>query len=163
MKFEQPPRREDADDKLIPLINIVFLMLIFFMIAGQIRPTDPIAIEPPETRGGETPNQDSLLLLLDAQGQVALDGEIIEKALLAERLVARLSQIDPVAQRATSGDDQIAGSERSEQTHNQMSTMPSIQIKADAAVDVAQLRALMQLLEPLGVKRVHILTEPTRD
>ena len=35
----KPPR--SSDDGLIPMINIVFLLLIFFMIAGQIAQQEP--------------------------------------------------------------------------------------------------------------------------
>lgn len=34
------------DDHLIPLINVVFLMLIFFMLAGQIRASDGLPFFP---------------------------------------------------------------------------------------------------------------------
>ena len=37
---QEAPRKDNSDDQLIPLINIVFLMLIFFMVAGQISEQD---------------------------------------------------------------------------------------------------------------------------
>jgi len=39
--------RKSADDALIPLINIVFLLLIFFMVAGSIQPSIPVDINHP--------------------------------------------------------------------------------------------------------------------
>lgn len=36
LQMQAPRRPGNPDDSLIPLINIVFLMLIFFMIAGHI-------------------------------------------------------------------------------------------------------------------------------
>ena len=63
-------RRGSSDDNMIPLINIVFLLLIFFMVAGQMRaglvgditlpdanletPTPPKAIAIQIDRGGQT-------------------------------------------------------------------------------------------------------------
>jgi biopolymer transport protein ExbD len=40
-------KKNDSDDNLIPLINVVFLMLIFFMVAGQIQKSDAIKLQPP--------------------------------------------------------------------------------------------------------------------
>ena len=36
MKLQTKERREYDDDGLLPLVNIIFLLLIFFMIAGVI-------------------------------------------------------------------------------------------------------------------------------
>ena len=36
MKLETRKKREYDDDSLLPLVNIIFLLLIFFMIAGVI-------------------------------------------------------------------------------------------------------------------------------
>jgi biopolymer transport protein ExbD len=36
-----------SDDALVPLINVVFLMMIFFMLAGTIRPADPLVLNRP--------------------------------------------------------------------------------------------------------------------
>ncbi|NQY87172.1 MAG: biopolymer transporter ExbD [Colwellia sp.] len=40
-------RKKSADDALIPLINIVFLLLIFFMVAGSIQPSVPVDVDHP--------------------------------------------------------------------------------------------------------------------
>ena len=40
------------EDHLIPLINVVFLMLIFFMLAGQIRASDGLPFVPPAMDSG---------------------------------------------------------------------------------------------------------------
>lgn len=53
-------RISSDDDNMVPLINVVFLMLVFFMVAGQIKKADPIAIIPPhsinDTRAENDPN-----------------------------------------------------------------------------------------------------------
>ena len=41
------PRKKQSDDALIPLINIVFLLLIFFMVAGSIQPSIPVELNHP--------------------------------------------------------------------------------------------------------------------
>ena len=48
-------RKRSADDNMIPLINIVFLLLIFFMVAGQIqrRPQENIQLPDPVAMADE--------------------------------------------------------------------------------------------------------------
>ncbi|MEK9713749.1 MAG: biopolymer transporter ExbD [Thalassolituus sp.] len=43
----QPKRKNSSDDNMIPLINIVFLLLIFFMVAGQIQKRPDASINLP--------------------------------------------------------------------------------------------------------------------
>ena len=63
---QEAPRKDNSDDQLIPLINIVFLMLIFFMVAGQISEQDAQYIAPPESIS-ETPiDPDAPRVLIDA-------------------------------------------------------------------------------------------------
>ena len=40
-------RALDSDAGILPLINVVFLLLIFFMIAGQLAEQAPFEVEPP--------------------------------------------------------------------------------------------------------------------
>jgi len=67
--FERP---QDRQDRLIPLINIVFLLLAFMLIAGTMRAADTLAVEPPETASSGTVDRESLTLYLDRSGNLAL-------------------------------------------------------------------------------------------
>jgi biopolymer transport protein ExbD len=150
MRFTQPRPRNSSDDALIPLINVVFLMLIFFMIVGQIEPPEALSIDPPNSRQGRLLEPERILLLMDAQGRVALDGEIVPAPLLGERLAARLAALrEASAARAASASDQDGAK-----------TAIGITLKADAAVTQGQLRALLEQLRALGVERLHVLSQP---
>ena len=48
MRFE-PPRPRNEDERILPLINVVFLLLIFFMLAGRLSASDPFQVEPPRS------------------------------------------------------------------------------------------------------------------
>ena len=37
----QPRSGRSEDDRILPLINVVFLLLIFFMLAGKLSASDP--------------------------------------------------------------------------------------------------------------------------
>ena len=71
------PKRSagNSDDNLIPLINIVFLLLVFFMVAGQISSiTDP-GIEAPMSESQKPVEAAELELVMKADGSLILGGQ----------------------------------------------------------------------------------------
>lgn len=66
-----------TDDGMIPMINIVFLLLVFFMIAGQIAPRDPAIDLPASTSAGELAT-DQVVISIDADGALRVDGRAID-------------------------------------------------------------------------------------
>ncbi|MBK1618951.1 hypothetical protein CKO42_11015 [Lamprobacter modestohalophilus] len=140
MRFTAPRQRANTDDALIPLINVVFLMLIFFMIAGQISPPEALLVEPPSSQQGRLSEPERILLLMDAQGRIALDGELVAPTQLNDRLAARLASMQGAQD---DGDANRLG----------------ITLKADAAVTQGQLRQLLEQLRALGVERLQLLAQ----
>ena len=73
------PRR--VRENIVPMINVVFLLLIFFLMTAQIAPPDPIALTPPEADAGDAPGAeralhvgaDGTLAYGDARGDAAID------------------------------------------------------------------------------------------
>lgn len=64
----RPPR-----ENIVPMINVVFLLLVFFVMTAQIAPPDPFDIAPPEA--GEAPAPDAPdILFVAADGQLARAG-----------------------------------------------------------------------------------------
>jgi len=65
------------DSNMIPMINVVFLLLIFFMIAGQIKPNLPADINLP-TADVDTPAElNTPQVVINERGEVTFDGETI--------------------------------------------------------------------------------------
>lgn len=62
MDFDQPTRRR-MGEPFVPMINVVFLLLIFFLMTAQIAPPDPFELTPPEMADGGDPTSDRLLHL----------------------------------------------------------------------------------------------------
>lgn len=71
-------RRPNPEDSLIPLINIVFLLLIFFMVAGQISAQDAEDIEPPMSASETSLNRDSWVIQINSKQMLLLNGESVE-------------------------------------------------------------------------------------
>jgi len=78
MKFAQPRRRQPAES-VVPMINVVFLLLIFFMMSATIIQAPPFDLTLPESRTeGDVAGDQTLYL--SAQGSVAFDGVLDDAA-----------------------------------------------------------------------------------
>ncbi len=71
-----PRPRKSIDDQLVPLINIVFLLLIFFMVAGQITQRDQ-RVEPPQSLSRKPAPETPALLVLGRDGMLRINGRAI--------------------------------------------------------------------------------------
>ena len=69
----QPENQEEPEINLTPLIDVVFLLLIFFMVSTTFEHQSRIQIELPEaTAEASKPDDESLEILIDAQGRYFL-------------------------------------------------------------------------------------------
>lgn len=64
----RPQRPEPPDINLAPLIDVVFLLLIFFMVTTTFKDEVGIKIQLPETQSGSTVEKQALTLVIDAGG-----------------------------------------------------------------------------------------------
>ena len=69
------PRHKSAGENVAPLINIVFLLLIFFMVAGQMQDDNHGQITPPASAHGESMQADANILGMNAAGELFWRGE----------------------------------------------------------------------------------------
>jgi biopolymer transport protein ExbD len=66
----QPGDTDEPDVNLTPLIDVVFLLLIFFMVSTTFEHQSRIKIDLPEASAAPTSQEDeSLEILIDAQGR----------------------------------------------------------------------------------------------
>lgn len=59
----EPPRRRAPAEPFVPMINVVFLLLIFFLMTAQIAPPFPFETTPPMAEAGDEPRVDTILHL----------------------------------------------------------------------------------------------------
>lgn len=126
----QRPRNED--DRILPLINVVFLLLIFFMLAGRLAATDPFIIDPPHSASEGQVEIEDLLVQVGADGRLALNGEELGEGALTAAVSARVGEGTP----------------------------GTVRIKADGTVEAARVVAVMDMLRKAGVGSVQLLTLP---
>lgn len=134
-KFIAQRDSQAGDDGVIPLINVVFLMLIFFMVAGQIQKSDPIKITPPnsinEQRAATEPN---VLIVLGTNGELYLNDD--------------LTKVEDVQSRLSVLFDQATDKEAF-----------WVQVKADGDVSIETLRPLFSEIKASGLTKVSVATQ----
>jgi biopolymer transport protein ExbD len=74
VNFRRADRGEVAIN-LTPLIDVVFLLLIFFMVSSRFSELSRLTVTLPEAEIGSALTKVSLLLTVDANGQMRLNGE----------------------------------------------------------------------------------------
>lgn len=80
MDFAPRMQRQRPTENIVPMINIVFLLLIFFLISAQIAPPDPVQVQLPEGLGeAEHPQDDTLYI--DADGTLYFGQTVGDAAL----------------------------------------------------------------------------------
>ncbi|MDG4548872.1 MAG: biopolymer transporter ExbD [Candidatus Contendobacter sp.] len=74
----RPQRREEPDLNLVPMIDIVLVLLIFFMIATSLRHESKLEIRLPESASQPLPgNLAQLEIDIDAGGRYAVNGQTL--------------------------------------------------------------------------------------
>lgn len=131
MRIKPPTEPHRSELSVVPLVNIVFLLLIFFMLVGQVSSPEPLNVEPPRSASGKEDTGQTVKILLTRDGRIAMDQAVIARSDLDQRVADVLSR-RPDA---------------------------SFQIKADARVDAVAMIRTMEQLRDAGVERLSLLTE----
>ncbi len=125
---EKPAQREY--ENLLPLVNVVFLLLIFFMVAGAFSSPDPFTITPTIAENGSAADAKILTILMSSQGELAVNKEIMS----TETLIALIQ----------------------ENIHNQ--SLKKVQLKPDADADALHVVELLERLSETELEAIHLLT-----
>ncbi len=131
MQFPKKQKKQQLFDPILPLINVVFLLLIFVMMMSRVEGTDGYDVTPPVSISEDPAGQWETVLLLTKDGKVQLDDIEVDQAALMQ--YAREQKRDHPGQ--------------------------IIKIRADAQVDAIQLISLMESLRIGGVENLVLLTE----
>ncbi|MBY6057969.1 biopolymer transporter ExbD [Leisingera daeponensis] len=79
MDLTDPPRRPRGES-IVPMINVVFLLLIFFLMTSRLAQPDPFDVTPPDA-ASETAPEAEPVLYIGADGRMHFDGAEGEAAL----------------------------------------------------------------------------------
>jgi len=90
------PSRKRADLRLnlSPLIDVVFILLIFVVLVARFIDQERIDVTLPSAEAGRPAEVDALYLTLDAQGGVQIEGEAVAQDALHDVLVEARSRFE---------------------------------------------------------------------
>lgn len=121
--------RKEID--MVPLINVVFLLLIFFLVAGTIEKIEIIPIDPPLAESGKILDEGHVVILLGRYDEIIIDDELVE-----------LESIEPTIRKS-------------------LENYPGkiITIKADGRIRASRLIAVMDEVKIGGGQNVSLVTQ----
>jgi biopolymer transport protein ExbD len=88
MQLEQRPVPRRRAIGLTPLIDVVFILLLFFMLASSLTRLNAVPLETSSVSGDGAGQSQSLLLRIQADGSLDLNGESLPLSGLAAALSA---------------------------------------------------------------------------
>ena len=118
------------DDRIMPLINIVFLLLIFFLVAGVIKDVEPVDVDPPASVAEAESDEADLTIFIAQNGQLALGDQLLDEDDFTAQLNAAIS----------AQPDQ------------------SVRIVADKEIDSTKVIEVLETLRTAGSSRVKLTT-----
>ncbi|MGC9369763.1 MAG: ExbD/TolR family protein [Paracoccaceae bacterium] len=84
MDFRPAPRRPRGES-ILPMINVVFLLLVFFLMTAQLPPPEPVEVERPTARLAQSPEAERTLY-------IGRDGTLHFQGASGEAVYAALAQ-----------------------------------------------------------------------
>lgn len=128
MKLRPRARRRSGDEELTPLINVVFLLLIFVVLAGEVVETAPFAVTPPDAETAVVAPAEMTSVYLGPAGQIFVAGKVYPPGDFASVLAALPTAMPP-----------------------------EIVVEADRSVDAATALALVEHLHKAGVQQIRLV------
>jgi biopolymer transport protein ExbD len=133
MNFQGRNAEEDVNINLTPLIDVVFLLLIFFMVSTTFDTTSQLKIKLPEASQTQSPQTaQKILLMIDARGRFFVNSRELTNSKSATLKAA-------LERSLTNG-------------------MIPVVIQSDAASPVQSLVTAMDVVGQLGFSQVSIAT-----
>ena len=116
---------------LVPLINIVFLLLIFFMLSGTLSKKDLFEVEPPLSYTASNAESPEIIILISYDNKISIDNEIISSNELEAYLTSLLNK----------------------------QSIEEVLIKADGNASSGTLSKVIRMIRNTGIKRAAIVTK----
>ena len=130
----KPRRKASPEAGLLPMINVVFLLLIFLLISARLTPPEAISVTPPVAEG--TPAPGDFTVLMGSDGDLAFGRVTGHDAALAALAAAYAAWCNGAACDA------------------------ALTLRADALAPAASLAALLPEVARIGFARIDLATVP---
>ena len=133
MEIVEPEKKREFET-VLPLVNIVFLLLIFFMLAGAFTKPDIFDVKVPEASVDKEADLNEITILMNANSELAIETTPYSEDELIELLNNKLSEKEL-----------------------------TVQLKADEKVKSQDLIAIMESLGKTDLKSIRLLTVAADD
>ena len=117
---------------LVPLINIVFLLLIFFMLSSTLVTPDKFDIQLPESDKGDSHESVTIVILVRGDGTIAINNVAVSLTELSDLLVSEIEAGAP----------------------------PELMVRADASANTKDIVAVLRQAKIAGIEAVALATQP---
>ncbi len=118
---------------LIPLINIIFILLIFFMIAGRVEKVDTIKVILPYSKKASNiiASKKPVVIYIDKKERIAVNNDLVSDADFPIILKTILLESKDI----------------------------NINVRADAKLPASKLIKIMNMLKNAGANNISVLTQ----
>ncbi|MBL26450.1 MAG: biopolymer transporter ExbD [Rhodospirillaceae bacterium] len=116
---------------MAPLIDVVFLLLVFFMLSGTLRSIEAVDVTVPESIAGRIDDKRPITVYVGADGQLAVNQRLVAPGALTQAVAALLPPEGPT---------------------------PRVVVKADATASSGDMMAAMREVSAAGIARIGIAT-----
>ncbi len=131
MNILEKKSRKKRLPNLVPLINIVFLLLIFFMLSGTLSKKDLFEVEPPTSYTASNAESPEIIVLISYDNKISIDDKIISSNDLEAYLSSLLKN----------------------------KSIEEVLIKADGNASSGTLSNVIRMIRNTGIKRAAIVTK----
>jgi biopolymer transport protein ExbD len=90
---------------LTPMIDVVFQLLIFFMVTAVFAITPGLDIKLPEAEEAQAPEKENLFIVVDQDGNMKLNHQEVTFSNLKERILFKREQLDGTTMIIIQGDE----------------------------------------------------------
>lgn len=115
-------------ESILPLVNVVFLLLIFFMLAGAFTTPDLFKVTPPIAQTDNKTSAKKGIILVNKDGTIAFQN----KTLTTQQLGSIIK--------------------------SKQENLKGLKIKADGSTDSIRVIKIIDVLQNHGVKQIELLT-----
>jgi biopolymer transport protein ExbD len=124
-------KQGSKEANLLPVINVVFLLLIFFLVTGTIEKFDIIPVEVPVADSGKILDAGHIVVVLGQYDEVIVNDELIDISELEPRVKAMLEN----------------------------NPRKIISLKADSRMEAERMITVMNRLREAGGENLSIVTQ----
>ena len=125
-------RRKRARNSMsiTPLVDVVFLLLLFFALTRHFSPEEAISVELPTSSSAKQQSETEIILTVTPEGVIRLNGNVPSQSLETE--LASLRKIDE---------------------------KQAVQVRADQEVEVGKLVAIIDAIRNAGFQYFDLMTQ----